>query len=94
MEWSAELIALFALQIAVVGFLWTLHGDMANIRERMAKLEGAVETLRDTIVGKQGQQLSGGPRPPARWRATLRASSPTPQRMPDLRHVIQLRPAK
>lgn len=55
MEWSAELIALFALQIAVVGFLWTLHGDMANIRERMAKLEGAVETLRDTIVGKQVQ---------------------------------------
>ena len=55
MEWSAELIALFALQIAVVGFLWNLHGDMANIRERMAKLEGVVETLRDTIVGKQVQ---------------------------------------
>ena len=94
MEWSAELIALFALQIAVVGFLWSLHRDMANIRERMAKLEGVVETLRDTIVGKQVQQHPAGPRRPARWRATLRASSPTPQRMPDLRHVIQLRPAK
>lgn len=55
MEWSAELIALFALQIAVVGFLWSLHRDMANIREGMAKLEGVVETLRDTIVGKQVQ---------------------------------------
>ena len=53
MEWSAELIALFALQITAVGFLWNLHRDMANIRERMAKLEGVVETLRDTIIGKQ-----------------------------------------
>ncbi len=53
MAWSAELIALFALQIAVVGFLWNLHRDMANIRERMANLEGVVETLRDSIVGKQ-----------------------------------------
>ena len=55
MEWSAELIASFALQIAVVGFLWNLHRDMASIRERMAKLEGVVETLRDSIVGKQAQ---------------------------------------
>lgn len=31
---------------------------------------------------------------PARCRATLWASSPTPQRMPDLRHVIQLSPTK
>lgn len=55
MEWSAELIALFALQIAVVGFLWNLHRDMASIRERMAKLEDVAETLRDTIVSKQVQ---------------------------------------
>ena len=55
MAWSAELTALFALQIAAVGFLWNLHRDMANIRERMAKLEGVVETLRDSLVGKQAQ---------------------------------------
>lgn len=55
MEWSAELTALFALQIAAVGFLWNLHRDMADIRERMAKLEGVVETLRDSLVGKQAQ---------------------------------------
>lgn len=59
MERSAELIALFALQITVVGFLWNLHRDMANIRERMAKLEGVVETLRDTIIGKQAHYTSG-----------------------------------
>ena len=55
MAWSAELTALFAWQIAAVGFLWNLHRDMANIRERMAKLEGVVETLRDSLVGKQAQ---------------------------------------
>ena len=55
MAWSAELTALFALQIAAVGFLWNLHRDMANIRERMAKLEGVVETLRDSLVGKHAQ---------------------------------------
>ena len=42
MEWSAELIALFALQTAVVGLPWNLHRDRANIRDRMAKLEGVV----------------------------------------------------
>lgn len=55
MAWSAELTALFALQIAAAGFLWNLHRDMANIRERMAKLEGVVETLRYSLVGKQAQ---------------------------------------
>ncbi len=55
MEWSAEPIALFALQIAAMGFLWSLHRDTANIRRRMAKLEGVVGSLRDSIVGKQAQ---------------------------------------
>ena len=60
MEWSGDTIAIIALQIAVAGFLWTVHRDvrgldrdLRNVSDRLAKLEGVVETLRDSIVGKQ-----------------------------------------
>ena len=43
MDRSPELIAIFALQVAVVGFLWNLHRDMSDLRERMARLEGLFE---------------------------------------------------
>ena len=35
--------------IAIIGFLWNLHRDVANLRERMARLEGLLEgfTRRD-----------------------------------------------
>lgn len=29
--------------VAVIAFLWGLHRDMADLRERMARLEGLVE---------------------------------------------------
>ena len=29
--------------IAIIGFLWTLHHDVAGLRERIARLEGLFE---------------------------------------------------
>lgn len=29
--------------IAILGFLWNLHRDVADLRERMAKIEGLFE---------------------------------------------------
>ena len=51
---------MIALQLAVVGFLWSLHRDMRgldkNLRDvldRLAKLDGVVEALRDGILEKK-----------------------------------------
>ena len=40
---SAELIAIIAASVAIIGFLWTLHRDESDLRERMARLEGLFE---------------------------------------------------
>ena len=37
---TPELIGTIAVGIAMLGFLWSLHRDMADLRERMARFEG------------------------------------------------------
>lgn len=39
-EWIAVLAVGTTLDVAILGFMWALHRDMANLRERMARLEG------------------------------------------------------
>lgn len=62
---SAELIAIIAASVVILGFLWNLHRDlagihrdvngvhrdMADLRERMARIEGLFEgfTRRETV---------------------------------------------
>ena len=41
--WSSELIAIVAVGVTVVAFLWNLSRDVADLRERMARLEGLFE---------------------------------------------------
>ena len=43
--------------IAIIGFLWNLHRDVANLRERMARLEGLLEgfTRRDPATPTPAQ---------------------------------------
>ena len=60
MDLSSDTITMIALQLAVVGFLWSLHRDvrgldkdLRDVSDRLAKLEGVVETLRDGILGKK-----------------------------------------
>lgn len=40
---SPELISILILGVALVGFFWNLHRDIADLRERMARLEGLLE---------------------------------------------------
>ena len=46
---SSEMIAIIAVGIALAGVLmpgqWALRRDMAEVRERLARLEGAVDVL-------------------------------------------------
>lgn len=39
-----------ALMFAALGFLWTLHRDMRGLSERVAKVEGLLEGLRDSLT--------------------------------------------
>ncbi len=57
MEWlNVDTLQLAGI-VSIIAFLWKLqrdmHRDIANLRERMARVEGVVETLRDTIAGRQ-----------------------------------------
>ena len=59
MEWSSDTIAMVALLIGVLLFLWRLHGDvrgldrdMRTLSDRIAKVEGLLEGLRDSIAGR------------------------------------------
>ena len=40
---STELISILMVGVALAGFLWNLHRDIADLRERMARLEGLLE---------------------------------------------------
>ena len=50
MSANYELIAIIAIGVTLIGFMWNLHRDMsslnqqiAGLRERMARLEGLLE---------------------------------------------------
>ena len=60
---SAELIAILAVGVAVAGIVLNgqrtarrdideLRRDMGGLRERMAKLEGLLEGLREAVSGR------------------------------------------
>lgn len=38
-----QIVAIFAIGIAIVGFLWTLHKENGELRERIARLEATKE---------------------------------------------------
>ena len=46
---SVDTIATLAAAAVIVGFLWSLHRDVADIRERLARLEGAVGVLSGNV---------------------------------------------
>ena len=46
---SADTIATLSGMVVIIGFLWSLHRDVAGLRERMARLEGAFDGLRDAV---------------------------------------------
>ena len=46
---SPDTIATLAAAAVIVGFLWSLHRDVSDLRERMARLEGTVNVLTNTV---------------------------------------------
>ena len=36
--------------VAVLAFLWTLHRDMRSLSDRVSRLEGLLEGLRDAVA--------------------------------------------
>ena len=40
---SGETAIVIGLNLAVLGFVWNLYQDLADLRERMARLEGLFE---------------------------------------------------
>ncbi len=66
MDWSAQNIVELGLLLAVAGFLWSLHRDvrgldrdLRTLSDRVARVEGLLEGLRDSIAGRQS---TGSPR--------------------------------
>ena len=57
---SPETITTIVAAIAIIGFLWSLQrdigglrGEVADIRERLARLEGAVDVLVKFLVDRE-----------------------------------------
>ena len=57
--------ATLGVGIASLGFLRILHGDVVNLRERMARLEGAVDLPTrvpiDREAGRNGREIAAPP---------------------------------
>ncbi len=51
--------ATLGVGIGSLGFLWILHGDVANLRERMARLEGAVDLLTAVLIDREAGRTAG-----------------------------------
>lgn len=57
---SVDTIATLSGMVIIVGFLWSLHRDVAELRERMARMEGAmgvlsgnVQSLMQVLIGQE-----------------------------------------
>ena len=60
MDWSAQNIVELGLLLAVAGFLWSLHRDvrgldrdLRTLSDRVARVEGLLVGLRDSIAGQR-----------------------------------------
>ena len=43
-------VTTIAAAVAILAFLWTLHSDISDLRERMASLEGSFGVLTELLV--------------------------------------------
>ena len=50
---SPDTIATLAAAAVIVAFLWNLHRDVADLRERMSKLEGTVDLLTRFLIDRE-----------------------------------------
>ena len=52
--------ATLGVGIAILAFLCNLHRDVANLRERMARLEGAADLLTKFPIDREAGRAAGG----------------------------------
>ena len=52
---SPEAITTAVAAIAIIAFLWNLHRDVADLRERMSRLEGTVDLLAKFLIDREQQ---------------------------------------
>lgn len=45
--------ATLAALLAIIAFLWSLHGDIGNLRDRISRLEGAVDLLTKFLMDRE-----------------------------------------
>lgn len=50
---SPDTTATLAAAAIIVGFLWSLHRDVPDVRERMARLEGTVDVLAKFLIDRE-----------------------------------------
>lgn len=50
MTLDTQTVMLFAILLSVLGSAWKLISDLSDLRERMARLEGRMNTLKSVIV--------------------------------------------
>ena len=47
---SQETIAILAVGVVIAGFFWSLHREVSNLRDRVSRLEGLYEGLRESVA--------------------------------------------
>ena len=52
---SQETITIVVGVAVIAGFFWSLHRDMAGLRDRISRLEGMFEGLRDSVNRLEGR---------------------------------------
>ena len=45
--------ATLAALLAIIAFLWSLHRDIGNLRDRISRLEGAVDLLTKFLIDRE-----------------------------------------
>ena len=55
---SPETITTAVAAVAIIAFLWNLHRDVADLRERMSRLEGTVDLLAKFLIDREHQKTT------------------------------------
>ena len=55
---SPEAITTAVAAVAIIAFLWNLHRDVADLRERMSRLEGTVDLLARFLIDRERQKTA------------------------------------
>ena len=55
---SPEAITTAVAAVAIIAFLWNLHRDVADLRERMSRLEGTVDLIARVLIDREQKRTA------------------------------------